>query len=547
MTLNNPQKLAALQLLYNGQGGGNYNFTLNFADGSSDSINNTPYVDWTQNPLPAADPRAYANTDLVAQANSTWNYWNSGVISLVENDFALSAADQQKVLDSVTFTPNGGGGLMIFALSGNEVSDNILSNNLVVNSDSTVDIRNSLASQMGNLTIGNNKLSITGDSGAVLTLGAATLTGSMATFDVQSATTLVLSGAVSGTSGIVKNNLGALQLSGTGSTYSGGTTLNAGVLQVNNPASLGAATSALLINGGTLEAMAGYTESHAIILNAPAIGIQVDAGTLVLNTALSGSGGLAMSGAGGLTLAQASSFSGDVAVSGGTLALGVAGALPAVNVAVNGGASAGGVLDLAGQSVTVNGLGGASGAVAGQIVNSATTSVTLTVGNNNATNITAAQINGNIALVKTGTGTQTLAGANGYTGGTTVSQGVLATTTNMALGTSAVTLNGGTLRLAAPAAYSGPESVSGFTGDDIAEASALSPGAATNVEYNGWWWYEQGAAELVAGLAQLDGHGRYAEQPVYAARRRPHLVPTPALRRDHQRCAHASQQRGRRG
>ena len=235
MPLVNPSKVGGLELLYSGQGGGNYNLTLNFADNSTYTFSTNPYLDWT-NGATAANPFAYQNAGLV---NSGGFYTNQ--LSLFENDFTVPAIDQSKVLNSVTFNvTSGGGGLMIFALSDNPlVGNEFNNNNLIVNSDSTVDVRNALTGQMGNLTIGNNKLSLTGDSGASLTLGSATLTGSMATFDVQSATTLVLSGAVSGTSGIVKIDLGTMLLSGTASTYSGGTTLNAGVLQINNPAEPG--------------------------------------------------------------------------------------------------------------------------------------------------------------------------------------------------------------------------------------------------------------------------------------------------------------------
>ncbi|GAB3005211.1 autotransporter-associated beta strand repeat-containing protein [Streptomyces pseudoechinosporeus] len=57
-------------------------------------------------------------------------------------------------------------------------------------------------------------------------------------------------------------------------------------------------------------------------------------------------------------------------------------------------------------------------------------------------------IDGRGALVKRGTGTLTLTGANGYTGGTTLEEGVLATGSRDALGCGDVQVRGGTLRTA---------------------------------------------------------------------------------------------------
>ena len=51
---------------------------------------------------------------------------------------------------------------------------------------------------------------------------------------------------------------------------------------------------------------------------------------------------------------------------------------------------------------------------------------------------------GTIAVVKTTTGTQALNGAGNYSGGTTISAGILAVGNNNALGTGLVTMNGGT-------------------------------------------------------------------------------------------------------
>ena len=229
MTMNNPAALSGLQILYSGNGGGNYNLTLNFADNSSYTYSANPYLDWTSGAT-AANPYAYQNAGLV-NSGAGWTNFYTNQLSLFENDFTVPAAYQSKLLTSVTFNPTSSNGLQIFAISGNDTNGNLLTNNVSVTSDSTIDVRTSLTATMGNLTIGNNTLYLTGDSGASLTLGSGSLTGTSSTFDVQSATTLNLSGVVSGTSGIVKNNLGTLVLGSTTNSYSGNTTINAGTLQ----------------------------------------------------------------------------------------------------------------------------------------------------------------------------------------------------------------------------------------------------------------------------------------------------------------------------
>ncbi len=225
MSLSMPENTASLRVLFNGQNGGNYNVTLNFADGTTYAINGNPYQDWTSYPPneAAGDHLAFANADLVGQNNTWTGYWNGGVISLIENDFTVPAADQQKLLKSVTFTPTGGGGLMIFALSAN--NGNLLSNNVNVTADSTINVSNSLTASMGNLSIGNNTLSITGDSGASLTLGAASLTGTASTFNVAGATSLTFTGAVTGGSAVNMIGGGTLVLADSNNSYSGNLTI----------------------------------------------------------------------------------------------------------------------------------------------------------------------------------------------------------------------------------------------------------------------------------------------------------------------------------
>lgn len=108
-------------------------------------------------------------------------------------------------------------------------------------------------------------------------------------------------------------------------------------------------------------------------------------------------------------------------------------------------------LDLNGFNETVNGLISAPGTAALDFVTNFNGSVTatLTVGGNNATATFGGNIgvgNGKVALTKMGAGVETLSGANGYTGNTTVNSGTLALSGSGSISSSAnVYLNGGTL------------------------------------------------------------------------------------------------------
>ena len=104
----------------------------------------------------------------------------------------------------------------------------------------------------------------------------------------------------------------------------------------------------------------------------------------------------------------------------------------------------GGVVDLNGQSDTIDALTGT-----GTVTSSAVGTSTLTVGGGNETVASFSGViqngSGTVGLTKTGSGTQTLFGTNTYTGQTTVSAGTLSVTGSTAAGSSVVVMNGGTL------------------------------------------------------------------------------------------------------
>src|SRR5690606_20654149 len=104
---------------------------------------------------------------------------------------------------------------------------------------------------------------ITGD--ALMLTGADTLIrvgdGSAADADYIA----TIDAELTGTARLVKDMGGTLVLTGT-NTYSGGTAINGGTLQIASDANLGAAAGGLSFNGGTLHTTADITSTRAVDL-----------------------------------------------------------------------------------------------------------------------------------------------------------------------------------------------------------------------------------------------------------------------------------------
>jgi outer membrane autotransporter protein len=148
--------------------------------------------------------------------------------------------------------------------------------------------------------------------------------------------TATISAPIHVTGGLFKTDLGKLILSGT-NTYTGGTTVSAGILQVSADANLGAAAGGLTLDGGTLQTTANFSSARDIQI-AGSGAIQTDMATaLELSGLISGSGDLTKTGDGVLRITGGGSYAGAIGVAGGTLALD--GDLRHTSISVQGGAS----------------------------------------------------------------------------------------------------------------------------------------------------------------------------------------------------------------
>ncbi|MDM0010534.1 autotransporter-associated beta strand repeat-containing protein [Variovorax sp. J22G73] len=146
--------------------------------------------------------------------------------------------------------------------------------------------------------------------------------------------TATIDAALTGTGGLAKEDAGTLVL-GAANTYSGGTSVTGGVLQIAADSNLGGASGTLLLDGGTLRVTGETASARSITLGKAGGGFDIDAArTVALTGTLSGSGSLRKAGAGTLQLGAANSYAGGTEVAAGSLEAMVSGALGAGPVSV---------------------------------------------------------------------------------------------------------------------------------------------------------------------------------------------------------------------
>ncbi|MBZ9982492.1 MULTISPECIES: autotransporter domain-containing protein [unclassified Mesorhizobium] len=128
---------------------------------------------------------------------------------------------------------------------------------------------------------------------------------------------LTAAGVVTGGGSLIKTGAGTLTLSGANS-YTGGTSILNGTLQVSADANLGAASGGLAFDGGTLQNTAALATGRSVTLEAGGGIFQTDS-NLTVTGAISGSGSLTKDGAGTLTLTGSNSYQGNTLIEVGTL------------------------------------------------------------------------------------------------------------------------------------------------------------------------------------------------------------------------------------
>lgn len=234
---------------------------------------------------------------------------------------------------------------------------------------------------------------------------------------------------ITGTDGLEKTGDGRLILGGTNS-YTGGTIISGGSLQVSADANLGAASSGLTFDDGALNTTANIVSNRTVTLRDTGA-IETAAGTtLALTGAVSGAGGLIKWGDGTLALSGTGSWIGGTLITAGTLRAEGADALPNDTDYV----LTGGKLDLSGYPLSMSLLAGTGGEVA------LGSNGDLTV-NQDKDSVFAGIITGNGGIfTKAGTGTLLLTGNNTHSGGTSIVGGTLAIVADANLGAASAPL-----------------------------------------------------------------------------------------------------------
>jgi len=300
---------------------------------------------------------------------------------------------------------------------------------MAIASGASLDISNrpqTVAGLSGTGTVYN----FTGDGGS----------GGVLTIAVASGSSFTFAGGLGGglpAFSIVKTGSGTQVLSGNNG-YTGGTTINGGVLEAGSINAL-SSSGGISFGGGTLRYSSANATDYSPRFSTAAgqqYAIDTNGRGVSYSSALTSVGGsLTKSGSGTLTLNTAATYSGATLVQGGTLATAGVNRLPtagSVTIAAAGAVALGGNQTLA----SVSG----SGAIA-------LGSSTLTTGS--ASSTFAGRISGRGGLTKTGPGTLTLSGSNSFTGHTLVNAGTLVLDSATALDPFAIvtTATGGTLQV----------------------------------------------------------------------------------------------------
>lgn len=294
----------------------------------------------------------------------------------------------------------------------------------------------------GNGAGGTRSISTSFGSGAAVQAGGISF-GTNASITAANGSTLLISGALSGSGGATINGPGAVVLSAANSGYSGTVTLSSGsTLRAGNNAALG--TGGFTINGGTFasdgstartlannltiggNATFGDVTGTGDLLFNGTVGLGTNARTLTVanNTtfagAVSGSANLTKAGSGTATLSGTNtSFTGNVDITAGRLNVtnqNAIGNLAAVTIS-NGGTLGVNSLEeigslAGGGEVSLNGL--------------------LIAGGNGASTTYSGEMRNGGGFVKKGSGTLTLSGASVATGQTYIVGGTLLFTVNQA-------------------------------------------------------------------------------------------------------------------
>ena len=336
----------------------------------------------------------------------------------------------------------------------------------------------------GNNASYNGAISI--NDGGTLQVGNLGATGTLGTGDISinhissklvfnRTENLLVSNNINGTGILAQSGSGTTILTSNQNWYSGGTQINGGAVQIGNGGASGQLGSGLVSNNAALVFMRSDTIS--------------------VGNVISGSGSLAQSGLGTLTLTGANTYTGTTTVTSGILKAGVASVAGTSgafgnNSAVTLSNVAGAGLDITGFNTQIGSLAG-GGSLGGNVTLGGST---LTVGGNNLASTFSGIISGAAGnLIKTGSGTLILTGANSYTGTSTINAGTAQVGDGGTLGT----LGSGAITNNAALVFKRSDTIS--VGNVISGSGSLAQSGAGTLTLTGANTYT-GATTITSGI-----------------------------------------------
>ncbi|QOV88280.1 beta strand repeat-containing protein [Humisphaera borealis] len=342
-----------------------------------------------------------------ATSSNSWASLTSGNSNAFTTDLAgtTPAVGPPNSTNTVNFTTGGAtivGPTVTSVLDGNYTINDLVFNNQTQSGAVTAIAINAGNSASNTLTItpAAATAGINVQTGAPASIGiiAPVTLGANQTWTIADApTVLTIGGAMNGTAGLTKNGPGTLRFLDS--------------------------------------SFAGYT--GAIAINAGAVNFEVTTGTQTVTSAVSGAGSVTKTGAGTVILNGANSYAGGTTIVAGSLNANSATAIGTGTLTINSGATLG---NSSGNLVTFTNnnsmIWNGDFTKAGNSTTAGTGNVTMTanvnVNNTGATTFTVGGvISGAFSLSKSGVAgsVMALSGANTYSGGTTITGGVLAVNT----------------------------------------------------------------------------------------------------------------------
>ena len=306
----------------------------------------------------------------------------------------------------------------------------------------------------GAVTINSGTLDLNGSSlaigrlsgnGNIIDSGGGSGGGGVSTLTVNQTADATYSGVIQSgmytrSVALAKSGSGTLTLSGN-NTYTGGTTVNSGLLKLESNSALGSSGGSLTINGGVVD-LNGRSPTVGPLSGAYITNSSETLSTLTVNQAtnttfgeLSGPVALIKSGSGTLTLEGGNAYTGGTTLSGGTLS---------ISSDQNIGQTItfqGGVLQITGNSLSN---------IENHVVNWTSFNGGFDIADADVTFTVDQVVTGSGGVTKKGAGTLVLSNSgNAYTGGTTLSGGTLSISADGQIGGSSSTINfsGGVLRI----------------------------------------------------------------------------------------------------